>query len=167
MFEVFKHYRNWWMLTNNLNYWFIDFGSTGSGCWVFVAVCMLSSFVSRVYSLVAVVWASHCSCFSCCRARILEHMLSGCGTQASLPWGMWDFHRPGIRHVSPALSGGVLTYWTTRQVHVRFWEPAYQHFTGWSNGVTSPLKIACQTGDFEISQGQREGLWTIWKTIYI
>ena len=53
--------------------------------------------------------ASHCSGFSCGRARALERMLSSCGTRAYLPRGMWDLPGPGIEPVSPALAGGFLT----------------------------------------------------------
>ena len=43
---------------------------------------------------------------------LLQSMGSGhsgfstCGSQAQLPWGMWDRPRPGIKPVSPALGGG-------------------------------------------------------------
>ena len=73
--------------------------------------------------------ASHCSGFSCCRARALgmrasvvvahglsgcgsralERRLSSCGAQAYLLRGMWDLPGPGLEPVSPALSGGFLT----------------------------------------------------------
>ena len=53
--------------------------------------------------------ASHCSGFSCGRARALERMLSSCGTRAYLPRGMWDLPGPGTELASPALQGGFLT----------------------------------------------------------
>ena len=73
--------------------------------------------------------ASHCSGFSCCRARALgarasvvvarglsscvswalERRLSSCGARAQLLRGMWDLPRPGIKPVCPALAGGFLT----------------------------------------------------------
>ena len=54
--------------------------------------------------------ASHCSGFSCCRARALRHTgISSCGTRAWLPRGMWDVPRPGIKPVSSALAGRLLT----------------------------------------------------------
>ena len=34
---------------------------------------------------------------------------SSCGTQAQLPFGLWDLPRLGIKPVSPALAGGFLT----------------------------------------------------------
>ena len=49
--------------------------------------------------------ASLCGGFSCCRARAPELRLSSCGTWASLPRGMWDLPRSGIKHMSPALAG--------------------------------------------------------------
>ena len=75
------------------------------------------------------VQASHCSGFSCCRARALgawtsvvaarglsswasqalELRLSSCGAQAQLFCGMWHLPGPGLKHVSPALAGGFLT----------------------------------------------------------
>ena len=53
--------------------------------WVFVIVCGLSLVVeSRAYSLV-VVWASHCSGFSCCRAQALGAMgFSTCNTSTEV-----------------------------------------------------------------------------------
>ena len=54
--------------------------------------------------------ASHCSGFSCCRARALRHTgVSSCGTQAWLPRGMWNLPRPGVKPVSSALAGRLLT----------------------------------------------------------
>ena len=72
---------------------------------------------------------SHCSGFSCCRARAPgarasvvaahrlsscgswapEHRLSSCGARAQLLRGMWDLPGPGLKPVSPALAGGFLT----------------------------------------------------------
>ena len=43
---------------------------------------------------------------------LLQSMGSGhsgfstCGSQARLPWGMWDLPRPGVKPMSPALGGG-------------------------------------------------------------
>ena len=53
--------------------------------------------------------ASHCSGFSCCGARALEHRLSSCGARGQLLRGMWDLPGPGLEPVSPALAGGFLT----------------------------------------------------------
>ena len=73
--------------------------------------------------------ASHCGGFSCCGAqalgawasavvarglsscgsRALECRLSSCGTWASLLRSMWDLPGPGLKPVSPALAGGLLT----------------------------------------------------------
>ena len=53
--------------------------------------------------------ASHCSGFSCCRARALESGLSSDGTRASLLHSMWALPGPGIKPVSPALAWGFLT----------------------------------------------------------
>ena len=73
--------------------------------------------------------ASHCTGFSCCRARALgarasvvvahglsscglqalEHRLSSCGARALLLRGMWDLPGPGLKPVSPALAGRCLT----------------------------------------------------------
>ena len=44
------------------------------------------------------------------------HRLSTCGgTLAYLTHGLWDLSRPGVKLVSPALSGGFLT---TREVQL-------------------------------------------------
>ena len=54
--------------------------------------------------------AAHCSASSCCRARALGHLsFRSCGTQARLPIGMWNLPWPGIKPLSPALTGKLLT----------------------------------------------------------
>ena len=73
--------------------------------------------------------ASHCSGFSCYRARTLdarasvvvvcglssrgsrapERRLSSCGSRAQLLHGMWDLPGSGLKPVSPALAGGFST----------------------------------------------------------
>ena len=52
--------------------------------------------------------ASHCNDFSCCRAQVLDLELKSHGAWA-FDHGEWDLPRPGIKPVSPALSGGFLT----------------------------------------------------------
>ena len=37
--------------------------------------------------------------------RLQTHRLSNCGSRAQLLRGMWDFPRPGLEPVSPALAG--------------------------------------------------------------
>ena len=37
--------------------------------------------------------------------RLQTHRLSSCGSRAHLLRGMWDLPRPGLKPVSPALSG--------------------------------------------------------------
>ena len=59
--------------------------------WVLAAVHGLSvGAKSKGYSLL---WsgASHCSGFSCCRTRTLEHRLRSCGAQTQLLCGIWNF----------------------------------------------------------------------------
>ena len=46
---------------------------------------------------------------SSCGSQGLEHRLNSCGIWAQLLYGMWDFPRPGIEPVSPALTGGFFT----------------------------------------------------------
>ena len=58
---------------------------------------------SRGYSLV---WASHCSGFSC-GSQLWEHRLNSCGTWAEFLQSMWDLPESGIKPMSPA--GGFLT----------------------------------------------------------
>ena len=41
--------------------------------------------------------------------RALERRLSSCGARAQLLRGMWDFPRPGLEPISPALAGRFLT----------------------------------------------------------
>lgn len=57
--------------------------------------------------------ASHCSGFSLqnmgSRSWALDHGLSGCGTWALLPGGMWDLLEPGMEYLPPALAGGFAT----------------------------------------------------------
>ena len=47
--------------------------------------------------------------FSSCGTWIPELRLSGCGTWAWLPLGMWDLPRPGIKPAYPSLQGKFLT----------------------------------------------------------
>ena len=55
-------------------------------------------------------WASRCSGFSCCGALALERSgFSSCGTQVQSAHGMWDPPGPGIKPVTPALAGRLLT----------------------------------------------------------
>ena len=66
-------------------------------------------------------WASHCGGFSCCGARALGHaVVSGCGTWAQLPRGIWDLARPGIEPCIPGIGRWILLHCTTREV----WEPS-------------------------------------------
>ena len=54
--------------------------------------------------------ASHCSGFSCCRARALKHLgFSSCDSQTQWPRGMLSLSGPGIEPVSPVLAGRFLT----------------------------------------------------------
>ena len=41
--------------------------------------------------------------------RLQTRRLSNCGSRAQLPRGMWDFPRPGLEPVSPALAGRLPT----------------------------------------------------------
>ena len=85
--------------------------------WVFIAACRLSLVAASGGTLCCGAWASHCSGFSCCRARALgmrasvvvacglsscgsralELRLSNCGAQAYLLRGMWDLPGPGLK----------------------------------------------------------------------
>ena len=70
-------------------------------CWVFVAACGLS--------LVAV-HRPHCGGFSCCGAWPLGFVgFISCSTWILLLCCMWDLPRPGIKPMSPALTGPFLT----------------------------------------------------------
>ena len=77
----------------------------------------LPSFLSAVLGLRCSAQASHCGGFSYCRARalgawasvVVARGLSSCGTWALLLQGMWDLSGLGIKPLSPALAGGVLT----------------------------------------------------------
>ena len=83
---------------------------------IFIAVGRFSlAAPSWGYSLVAV-HASHCGGISCCRAQTLgtwtsvaeAHGLCSCGTQAEWPRSTWNLPRPGIKPVSPTLTGSFL-----------------------------------------------------------
>ena len=73
-------------------------------CSAFVAVLRLS-LVAGQRLLHCSLQASHCGGFSCRRAH-RKHV--GCS--------MWDLPRPGVEPVSPALAGGFLNHYTTREV---------------------------------------------------
>ena len=73
--------------------------------------------------------ASHWGGFSCCRVQalgrvglsscgspVLECVLSGCGTWASLPCHVWHLPRPGIEPVSPCNGRQILNHWATREI---------------------------------------------------
>ena len=94
--------------------------------YLFIYACVGSSLLHTRLSLVGGrwgatlhcgAWASHCSGFSCCGARVLgtwasvvvAHRLNSCGAQAYLFRGTWDLTRPGLKPVSPALAGRFLT----------------------------------------------------------
>ena len=47
--------------------------------------------------------------------RLQTHRLSSCGSQAQLLCGMWDFPRPGLEPMSPALAGRFSTTAPTRK----------------------------------------------------
>ena len=56
------------------------------------------------------VWAPHCGGLSCFGARALGRVgFSSSGTWDSLPCSMWNLPGRGIKPVSPALAGRVLT----------------------------------------------------------
>ena len=55
----------------------------------------------------------------CCR-------LSMCGTQASLPHGMWDLSSPIRDQVTvPYIGRWILNHWTTREVQISFLPPHF------------------------------------------
>ena len=69
-------------------------------CWVFVAVCVLSLVkTSSGCSLVMMLaWASHCSNFSCCRAKALGHVGSVVAThRLSCPIACGIFLDQGLK----------------------------------------------------------------------
>ena len=47
--------------------------------------------------------------FSSCGTRALDHRLNSCGARALLLRSMWDLPGPGIKPMSPALTGRFLT----------------------------------------------------------
>ena len=93
--------------------------------WVFVTVRGLSLVVeSRAPSLV-VVWASHCSGFSCCRAQALGPMgsvitvsnqgLSSYGTGASCPLRYVGSSQTRTQTGVPCIGRQILYHWTIRK----------------------------------------------------
>ena len=76
-------------------------GARALGTWASVVTALrLSSCGMR---------APECASFSSCGSWALEHRLSSCSARAELLRGMWDPPGPGIKPVSPALAGGLLT----------------------------------------------------------
>ena len=59
---------------------------------------------------------SHGVGFSSCAAQIMGHGLSTCGTRAQLPRNVRSLPRLGVETMSPALAGGFLNHWITREV---------------------------------------------------
>ena len=59
---------------------------------------------------------SHGGGFSSCAAQVMGHGLSSCGTQAQLPSNVRSLPRLGVETMSPALAGGFLNHWITREV---------------------------------------------------
>lgn len=49
---------------------------------------------------------ARCSGFSCCGARAVEHGLGSCGSRALLLRSLWNFSRPRIKPMAPALASG-------------------------------------------------------------
>ena len=89
---------NWWDLDIS-SYWAVEFFKFLFGCAGLLCCCAwaFSSCGAR---------ASQCSSFSRCVVWATGCAgLSSCGTWAQLPLGMWDFPRPGIEPVCPALAG--------------------------------------------------------------
>ena len=96
-------------------------------CWVFAQRLSLVA-VSWDYSLVAEL-GSHCSGFSCCRAKAPGHPgCSGWSTQAKQ---LWRVGLVALRHVEssqnrdrphvPCIGRQILNHWTTRDILHYFW----------------------------------------------
>ena len=54
--------------------------------------------------------ASHCSGFSCCGARALEHLLNSRGALAYLLRSSWDFPGSGIEPIHVSYIGRQILY---------------------------------------------------------
>ena len=116
---------NYWLNREIKGDFFFFFGCVGSSL-LHTGFLQLQRVGATLYCSVQ---ASHCSGFSCfraralgtqasvvaayglssCGSRALERRLSSCGAQAQLLHSMWDLPRPGLEPVSPALAGRFLT----------------------------------------------------------
>ena len=74
--------------------------------------------------------ASHFGGFSCW-AQILEQGLSSCGAWAQLPHGMWNLPRLGIKPVSPALPGELLTTTTREALECSYVPEFFDNHSNW------------------------------------
>ena len=70
---------------------------------------LLGAGVSLQWLLLLWSTGSRCSGFRSCGSPALEHWLSSCGSRAWLHPAMWDLPGPGIKPVSLALQGRLVT----------------------------------------------------------
>ena len=75
--------------------------------WVFVAACKLSLVEHRLSGMWT--WVVVAYGLSSCGLWALEHRLNSCGTQLQLLQSMCDLPRSGIKPMSPALAGRLLS----------------------------------------------------------
>ena len=63
------------------------------------------------------VWLQQLWCvwLGSCRSWALEYRFSSCGAWAYLPCGVWDRPGAGTEPMSPALVGGILYHWATKE----------------------------------------------------
>lgn len=76
--------------------------------------------------------ASLCGGFWLQSIRSRAPGLSSCGAGLSLPCGLWDFPKPGIEPLSPALAGEFLTTRMSQNMFLMvcyFWESYYSPST--------------------------------------
>ena len=97
-------------------------------CWVFIAAHGLSLVAAGegYTSLLRTGFSVWCwlplwsTSLSAQASGVEAHGLSDHGAQAWLPCSLWDLPGQGIKPMSPALAGGFLTTWTTREVLLSF-----------------------------------------------
>ena len=76
--------------------------------------------------------------------RLQVHGLSSCGSRAQLLHGMWDLPGPGIKPVSPALTGGFLTITPAGKSlsqHLETFLHSYQQCMRVPNSLHPPLNL--------------------------
>ena len=107
LFYLFIFWLHWvFVAAHRLSLVVVSGGYSSLPCVGFLLRRLLSLRSTGSRHAVAVVVAHR---LSSCGSRALECRFSSCGTRAQLLHGMWDLPGPGLKPMSPALVGGLLT----------------------------------------------------------